>query len=89
MNADFEKQLEALLTKYTELLLGTEDPDLQQKVKQWALYTHISKSMPALTKHWNELYPDGKQQMISIISEIKSVNESYRSQKKSSKTEET
>ncbi|MBM7694439.1 hypothetical protein JOC77_003900 [Peribacillus deserti] len=87
MNTDFEKQFEALLSKYSELLLGEEDPKLQKKVKQWALYTHISKSMPALTKHWNELYPEGKEHMISIISEIKSLNENYRKQKNSNRPE--
>ncbi|WP_409295218.1 DUF2573 family protein [Peribacillus sp. SCS-26] len=80
--SEFEGQLDALLAKYTELLLGSDDQDLQEKVKAWALYTHISKSMPALARHWNELYPEGKAEMISLISEIKERNEKHRSQKK-------
>ncbi|WP_409293446.1 DUF2573 family protein [Peribacillus sp. SCS-37] len=81
MMSEFEGQLDALLAKYTELLLGSDDPALQEKVKAWALYTHISKSMPALVRHWNELYPVGKAEMITLISEIKELNEKHRNQK--------
>ena len=53
----------------------------------WALYNHISKSMPPLTKHWNQLYPDAKAEMIEIVKEIKELNEAHRaSQRNQNKT---
>ncbi|MFC0270884.1 YusU family protein [Metabacillus herbersteinensis] len=81
MNHKLEEQFEGLLEKYTELLLGEATPELKDKVKMWALYTHIAKSMPPLAKHWNESYPDAKENMKSLISEIKTINETYRAEK--------
>ena len=77
----FVQQFEALLEKYSELLVGETDDDTKEKVKAWALYSHIAKSMPALAKHWNELYPEAKEEMKDIISEIKLLNEKHRSNK--------
>lgn len=78
MEQQFQEQFEALLSKYTELLVGDSSPELTEKVKVWALYTYISKSMPALTKHWNGMYPEGKEEIIKVISEIKELNEEFR-----------
>jgi hypothetical protein len=78
MEKVFVKQFEALLDKYSELLIGETTDDTKEKVKAWALYTHIAKSMPALAKHWNELYPDAKEEMKVIINEIKQLNEQHR-----------
>jgi len=82
MEKVFVQQFEALLEKYSELLVGESSEDTKEKVKAWALYTHIAKSMPALAKHWNELYPDGKEEMKQIISEIKQLNEQHRQRNK-------
>ena len=79
MEKTFAKQFEALLEKYSELLVGEATDETKEKVKMWALYTHIAKSMPALTKHWNGLYPDAKEEMKQIINEIKLLNEQHRS----------
>ena len=79
MEKTFAKQFEALLEKYSELLVGEATDETMEKVKMWALYTHIAKSMPALTKHWNGLYPDAKEEMKQIINEIKVMNEQHRS----------
>jgi hypothetical protein len=79
MEKTFAKQFEALLEKYSELLVGEATDETKEKVKMWALYTHIAKSMPALTKHWNGLYPDAKEEMKQIINEIKVLNEQHRS----------
>lgn len=78
MEKAFAQQFEALLEKYSELLLGETNEDTKEKVKAWALYTHIAKSMPALAKHWNELYPEAKEEMKEIIKEIKELNEQHR-----------
>ncbi|NHC39310.1 YusU family protein [Bacillus sp. MM2020_1] len=79
MEKTFAKQFEALLEKYSELLVGEATDETKEKVKMWALYTHIAKSMPALAKHWNGLYPDAKEEMKQIINEIKVMNEQHRS----------
>ncbi|WP_077214670.1 YusU family protein [Bacillus dakarensis] len=82
MNDSFREQFEALMTKYTELLVGDSTPELTEKVKIWAMYTYVSKSMPPLAKHWNELYPDAKEEMKELILEIKELNEQHRQSKK-------
>lgn len=78
MEKVFVQQFEALLEKYSELLVGEANDEVKEKVKAWALYTHIAKSMPALAKHWNELYPESKEEMKEIINEIKQLNEQHR-----------
>ncbi len=78
MDQKFKEQFDGLIDKYTELLVGETSDDLKEKVKMWALYTHISKSMPALAKHWNASYPDAKDELKEIINEIKALNEKHR-----------
>jgi hypothetical protein len=78
MEKVFVQQFEALLEKYSELLVGESNDETKEKVKAWALYTHIAKSMPALAKHWNELYPEGKEEIKQIVGEIKQMNEKHR-----------
>jgi hypothetical protein len=74
----FREQFAALLEKYTELLLGKADEELQEKVRFWILYQHISKSMPNLARHWNALYPEAKAELRNLILEIKQMNEDHR-----------
>ncbi|MED3384789.1 YusU family protein [Bacillus subtilis] len=78
MEQKLQEQLDGLLEKYTELLLGETNDELKEEVKQWILYTHIAKSMPPLAKHWNETYPDAKQGIKEIIQHIKELNEAHR-----------
>ncbi|KXZ20985.1 hypothetical protein AXI59_13660 [Bacillus nakamurai] len=78
MEEKLQQQLDGLLEKYTELLLGETDHELKEEVKQWILYTHIAKSMPPLVKHWNESYPDAKQGIKDTIQHIKLLNEKHR-----------
>ncbi|MFC3886655.1 YusU family protein [Bacillus songklensis] len=82
MDKRFLEQIDGLVEKYTELLLGETSEELAEKVKVWALYTHIAKSMPALAKHWNETYPEAKAEMIKAIGEIKTLNEQHKAQNK-------
>ncbi len=82
MEKIFAEQFEALLEKYSDLLVGESSEETKDKVKTWALYTHIAKSMPALAKHWNELYPEAKEEMKTIINEIKQLNEQHRATKR-------
>ncbi|MBO1510905.1 YusU family protein [Metabacillus bambusae] len=78
MDKELTKQFDGLLEKYTELLIGEVTDELTEKVKMWALYIHIAKSMPPLAKHWNVTYPDAKNEMKTIINEIKALNEKHR-----------
>lgn len=78
MSEQFTAQFDALLEKYSELLLGSGEEELKEKVRFYALYTQIAKTMPALVKHWNHIYPDGKLEMMQLIAEIKQMNEAHR-----------
>ncbi|MRX72031.1 DUF2573 family protein [Bacillus lacus] len=78
MEKEFIEKFDGLLDKYTELLLGESGEDLNEKVKMWALYSHIAKSMSPLAKHWNETYPEAKEEMKKLIAEIKELNEKNR-----------
>ncbi len=82
MNKEFELQFEALLDKYSELLVGDTSDDVKEKVKIYSLYTHIAKTMPALAKHWNGTYPQAKQELMQIMNDIKILNEQHRNSTK-------
>jgi hypothetical protein len=82
MEKEFAQQLEALLEKFSELLVGDSSEDTKEKVKAWALYSHIAKTMPALINHWSALYPDARGEMKTIINEIKQLNEQHRNSTK-------
>ncbi|WP_462411080.1 DUF2573 family protein [Neobacillus sp. Marseille-QA0830] len=82
MEDQFFEQFETLLEKYSELLVGKTDEKTVKKVKAWALYTHIAKTMPALISHWSALYPEARADMKDIIQEIKLLNEQHREQQK-------
>lgn len=78
MNNEFEQQFAALLEKYSELLVGSANKEITEKVKLFSIYSHIAKSMPALAKHWNGMYPEAKLTITQIINEIKLLNEEHR-----------
>jgi hypothetical protein len=78
MEKEFAQQFEALLEKYSELLVGDCSSEVKEKVKVWALYTHIGKTMPALIQHWSALYPDAREEIKQVIQEIKQLNEQHR-----------
>lgn len=78
MDNNLSEQINGLLEKYTELLVGEASADNLEKVKTWILYSHIAKSMPPLAKHWNAEYPDAKDQIKNVIAEVKEMNERNR-----------
>ncbi|WP_044338190.1 DUF2573 family protein [Rossellomorea aquimaris] len=88
MMKDFPEQFDALIDKYTELLVGEIDSEKKEMVSRYALYSFIAKNMPALVKHWNSLYPDGKDEMKRIVGEIKEMNEAHRAEMNGKKNEE-
>ncbi|MGM9927857.1 MAG: DUF2573 family protein [Bacillus sp. (in: firmicutes)] len=75
-----QDQFQALLDKYTELLVGETNDELREKVCTWALYSHIAKSMPNLANHWNKEFPDAKIELKELMLEIKQLNEQHRQQ---------
>jgi hypothetical protein len=78
MNQTLQEQLDGLLEKYAELLIGDTSSDNKEKVKAWIIYSHIAKSMPPLAQHWNQSYPDAKEDIMQVIKEIKELNEQQR-----------
>ncbi|WP_018921884.1 YusU family protein [Salsuginibacillus kocurii] len=74
MDNQLQEQLDGLLEKYTELLLGEATPERKEEVKAWIVYTHISKQMPPLARHWNETYPAGKEGIKEVIQHIQALN---------------
>lgn len=84
MENELKEQLDGLLEKYTELMLGESSEELKDKIQMWVLYSHVAKSMPALVKHWNETYPEAKENVKKLIGEIKELNEKHRGENKSS-----
>ncbi|KPN14529.1 hypothetical protein AKG37_05540 [Bacillus australimaris] len=81
MGNELDEKLEGLLDKYTELLLGELTDALKQDVKQWIIYSHIAKSMSPLAKHFNETYPEAKEEIKETIQRIKQLNEAHRANK--------
>ncbi|MFD1358757.1 DUF2573 family protein [Fictibacillus halophilus] len=82
MDKKLQSQLDGLIEKYAELLIGKTEPEHVEMVKAYVLYSSIAKSMPPLVKHWNESYPDAKDAMKELISEIKKLNEEHRQSNK-------
>ena len=78
MEKEFIQQLDGLLEKYSELLVGDTSEETKEKVKAWAMYSHIAKSMPPLIGHWSSLYPEAREEMKHLIQEIKQLNEQHR-----------
>ncbi|MDM5299410.1 YusU family protein [Bacillus pumilus] len=81
MEHELDEKLEGLLDKYTELLLGDTTDALRKDVKQWVIYSHIAKSMPPLAKHFNDTYPEAKEEIKETIQRIKALNEAHRAKK--------
>jgi len=87
MNEKFMEAFDGLMGKYTELLVGESNTELKEKVKVWALYNHISKTMPALANHWGGSYPEQKEFIKCLYAEIKKLNEEYRNRVQQDKNE--
>ncbi|MBP1993368.1 DUF2573 family protein [Paenibacillus eucommiae] len=81
MYPEFERDFEALVEKTAELLTGDSSPEMTAKIKIWATYHHIHKSMPALTSHWNQVHPEGKAEVRRIFEEIKALHQAQKDQK--------
>jgi len=80
LDPKFLETFDGLIEKYTELVIGKSDDELKEKIKVWALYNHISKTMPALTNHWGQSFPEEKEVIKELYGEVKKLNEEYRKQ---------
>ncbi len=83
MADELSEQLEAMIDKYTELLIGETSEESVEKIQQWIIYNHIAKSMPSLAKHWNSLYPEGKEEMKKVVLEIQKKNKELKAKEDS------
>jgi hypothetical protein len=84
MNPVFDQEFEALVEKFAELLTGRSTPEMVEKVKKWAIYNHIHKSMPALASHWNQTHPEAKREIRLLFEEIRDLNHALRAHAQSS-----
>ncbi|TFD95883.1 DUF2573 family protein [Jeotgalibacillus sp. R-1-5s-1] len=76
------EKIDAMVEKYAELLTGDTSEESIEEIKLYILYNHIAKSMPALAKHWNAVYPEGKDDMKKIVADIQRKNKVLREEKK-------
>lgn len=78
MNPVLDRAFESLIEKYAELLIGSASPEDVEKVRKWALYSHIHKTMPALAAHWSQSHPEARQEMRKLFEDVKRRNEALR-----------
>jgi hypothetical protein len=81
MSSNLNLAFDALIEKYAEFITGDGTPEMVEKIKRWAVYQHISKSMPPLTKHWGEMHPDARAEVRALFTEIKMLNERLNAQR--------
>lgn len=84
MTQAFDQEFEALVEKFAELLTGRTDAESLEKVRKWAIYNHIHKSMPALTSHWNQSHPEAKREVRLLFEEIRDWNNALRAHQQTS-----
>ncbi|GAA0349966.1 DUF2573 family protein [Bacillus horti] len=75
---EFEQEFERFVQKYAELLTGDSSTEVLRKVKLFSLYSHISKTMPDLAKHWMADNPDAKLQIKQIFDELQTLNREHK-----------
>ncbi|MFC5447523.1 DUF2573 family protein [Paenibacillus aestuarii] len=78
MNTEFTQEFEALLVKTAELITGDTSPEMVEKIKIWAIYNHIHKSLPALASHWNQTHAVGKAEVRRIFEEVRDLNQALK-----------
>ncbi|WP_261304709.1 YusU family protein [Paenibacillus andongensis] len=86
MNTDFENEFNSLVFKTAELITGDTSPEMLEKIKIWAFFNHVHKSLPALTSHWNQTHPEGKAEVRRIFEEIRELNQTLQAAKKPEQT---
>jgi hypothetical protein len=74
MNNQFDIEFEALLETFSEMLTGSNTPEMVEKIKIWSIYNHIHKTMPALASHWNQDHPEGRAVIRGLFQEIRALH---------------
>ncbi|MDQ1912214.1 DUF2573 family protein [Paenibacillus sp. GD4] len=74
MNVLFDDEFEGLVAKFSELLTGDDSKEMVEKIKIWAIYNHIHKTMPALASHWNQSHPEAKVTIRKLYEEVRDLN---------------
>ncbi|MCG7410037.1 YusU family protein [Paenibacillus sp. ACRRX] len=77
-NDTINEAFEQLLLTYSERLTGKDDEQTIQMLKVWATFSHIHKTMPHLTRHWNEQHPEAKAAIRTIFEQVKSLHEAQQ-----------
>jgi hypothetical protein len=78
MNPEFAADFDALVAKLAELTTGDTSPEMIDKIKIWAIYNHIHKSMPALAAHWSQAHPGARAEVRKLFEEIRDKNRALR-----------
>lgn len=85
LHPTFEKEFDGLVEKFAELLTGDATPDTVAKVKLWAVYNHIHKTMPNLAAHWSQTHPEARAEVRRLFEDIRARNEAHRAAGQSAK----
>jgi hypothetical protein len=83
LSADFDTQFHALVEKLAELVTGDTSQDMIEKIKVWAIYNHIHKSMPALASHWSQTHPEARAAIRTLFEEIRDKNQALKASRPS------
>ena len=74
MNNQFDTEFEALLETFSTMLIGTDTPEMVEKIKIWSIYNHIHKTMPALASHWNQEHPESRAVIRGLFQEVRAMH---------------
>ena len=72
--------INALLIRFTELLVGDAEEEKVEMVKVWALYNHMLKVMPNLVQHWTSTHLEEKAEIRKIFQQIQELNQQNKAQ---------
>ncbi|MEI7026650.1 DUF2573 family protein [Paenibacillus sp. y28] len=78
MTPEFDKDFDALVEKFAELLTGDTSPQTIDMVVKWSIYNHIHKTMPALTGHWGQHHPESKKEVRQLFQSVIALHNEHR-----------
>ncbi|MBN6186749.1 DUF2573 family protein [Aneurinibacillus sp. BA2021] len=70
--------IDSLLYSFTEFLTGEADEERVERIKVWALYNYMLKTMPPLVQHWTNEHPEEKKQLRELFEQVKQWNEAKK-----------
>lgn len=84
--SSFNIEFQSLVEKLAELVTGDTSPDMLEKIKVWAIYNHIHKSMPALASHWSQTHPEARAFIRGLFEEIRDKNQTLKASRSTEPT---